>query len=88
MRKVRDYRILGRIASLKAYVQVESNTEWMELVFTKQTQASIYNSVTVGFARNSTYGFFFSHLTLPIQTVHTVPNECKKLVPFLFFIDS
>ena len=30
---------------------------WMEIVFTKRTQANIYNSVTL--ARNSTYGFFF-----------------------------
>ena len=29
----------------------------MELIFAKRTQASIYSSATVGFARNSTYGF-------------------------------
>ena len=56
-----------------------------ELVFTKRTQTSIYNSVTVGFARrNSIYGFFF-----PIWCrlyIHAVPNECKKLIPFQFFI--
>ena len=40
-----------------------------ELVFTKRTQTSIYNSVTVGFARrNSIYGFFFSHLMSPLYT--------------------
>ena len=56
-----------------------------ELVFTKRTQTSIYNSVTVGFARrNSIYGFFFSHLIR--LYVRAVPNECKKLIPFQFFI--
>ena len=40
---------------------------WMELVFTKRThQASTIYSVTIGFARNFTYGVFFSHLVSPI----------------------
>ena len=47
------------------------STEWMDGA---RTQRSIYNSVTVGFARNSNYGFLFSHLI------------SKKLVPFPIFI--
>ena len=38
----------------------------VELVFTKRTQASIYSFVTVGFARNSTYGIFSYHVMLPL----------------------
>ena len=30
MRKVKDYCILERIASSKAYLRAESNTEWMD----------------------------------------------------------
>ena len=40
---------------------------WIALVFTKRAQTSIYNFVTVGFARwNPIYGFFFPHLMSPL----------------------
>ena len=48
-----DYCVLERIASSKAYLQAESNTEWMD--GPKRTQANIYDSVTVDFRRTKFY---------------------------------
>ena len=55
-------------ASPKDYLQAESKTEWMvELVFTKRTQASVYNSVTVGFARNFTVTFIYVQFLINVR---------------------
>ena len=57
----------------------------MELIFTKRTQTSIYNCD----CRLRTAKLYLRLFSVPIWCrlyIRAVPNECKQLIPFQFFI--